>query len=494
MKIIEIKNNIFKSSIIGIVRVVIAIPIYLILTPFVLQKLGVEDFAIWSFSTIIISLIVLSDFGFKNALIYHLAKNIKSKRKQSFYFVNATAIFSFITFVIITVTVLLSEYFASSILQVPAESVDKTSFVLITIAISFGFRFIATPYQALIESHQQIYYSHYTMIAWLITNFIFTILILNISASIYNLALASLLPNIIVYLMYYIKAKKDYKYIKFRHQYLSKKYIFDMLKYGSGIHVATIAIAMREPILKILIARNTDLVAVTIFELSYRLSIQAISIVKTPLQSVFSASALLSKDKDKLNEIIPPFCNYNIAFLIPSSVFFFIFSSQLIQLWLGTGHENTAEILPYMFLSLAIYYLTEPLYKTIEASGKSIYSAILQCIIIISSFLLYELTIQYKHYAAVYVLLASFSLFSIINIVVFNVLFKGIRTFDYLKMLFLFMLGYIFLVNLSESTIINIITFTIYLLLHFYLCKYLGIFNIYHLAKRIYLLTFKKSH
>lgn len=495
MNVQQIKNNIFKSSVIGIARVIIAIPLYLILTPFVLNRLGVEDFAIWSFSTIIISLISLGDFGFKNSLIYHIAQNINSKSKQNIYFNNALVIFIVIATSIIIFTILFSPYFSSHILEVPAERVDKAIFVLTIIAVSFSFRLVATPYQAIIEAHQKIYYSHYVMIAWLVSNFIFTIIALSISSSIYYLAIASLLPNIIVFLMYYFKARNDYDHIFLNITLISKSHIVEMLKYGSGIHIATIAIAAREPILKILIARNTDLIAVTIFELSYRLSTQAISIVKTPLLSVFSASAVLTKNKDDLNKIVSPFCNYNIAFLVPSAVFFFAFSSELINLWLGIGHEKTAEILPLMFLSLSIYYLTEPLYKTIEASGKSSYSAILQSITIITCVFLYKTLSEYEHYSSAYVLLITFSLFSLINIISFKVFFHEISTFKYLKSIFLFALGFIYVTYLpTENIPLKLLTFLIYLIMHFYLCKLFGLFDIIYIFRKIQYFLINNRH
>lgn len=485
MDIKEIKDNIFQSSIIGTARVIIAIPLYLILTPFILNKLGMEDFAIWSFSTIIISLISLGDFGFKNSLIYYVAKNIESKNKQNIYFNNTLLIFIIIAISIITFTTLFSPYFSSTVLEVPVERIDKTIFVLNVIAISFALRFIATPYQAVIEAHQKIYYSHFAMIAWLVSNFLFTIIALSISSSIYYLAIASLLPNIIVFLMYYLKVRNDYNHIFININSISKSHLLEMAKYGSGIQIAGVAIAIREPILKILIARNADLIAVAAFELSYRLCIQAISIVKTPLLSVFSASAILSQDKENLNKIVPSFCNFNIAFLVPSTVFFFAFSSELINLWLGIGNEKTADILPFMFLSFSVYNLTEPLYKTMQASGRSYYSAILQSISIITCIFTYNLLKEYGHYSSAYALLITYSLVSLANIISFQIFFREVRSFKYFKSIILFLIGFLYVIYLPiDSTTLKPLSFFIYITIHFYLCKIFKIFDLIYLIKK----------
>ncbi len=482
----EVKKNIFESSIVGLVRVMLAIPLYLILTPFILNKLGVEDFAIWSFSTIIISLISLGDFGFKNSLIYNLANNITSKNEQNIYYNNAALFFAIIAILIIVCTALISPYLSNQILEIPPEHTNKSIFVFNIIAISFASRFISTPFQAVVESHQKIYFSHYVMITWLITNFIFTIIALNISPSIYYLGAASLLPNIIVFSMYYYKVKKEYPYIKLDLSLLSIKHIKKMIEYGSGIYIATIAIAIREPVIKVLIAKNTDLVTVASFELSYRLAIQAISIVKTPLLSIFSASALLANDRDQLNKIISPFCNYNIALLVPSSVFFFTFSNELIALWLGSGQEKTAEILPLIFLSLSLYYLTEPLYKTIAASGKSYYCAAVQIINISLCFVFFKYLEQYGHYTPAFVLLISFGIFSMINLISFHILFNEIKTYSYLKSAALLLVGVGFVtLSLSYSIYLKSILFVFYVLIHFTLCKLLKLFDIVTIFRKV---------
>ena len=59
----------------GLIRVALAIPVYLLLTPAVLHALGPEQFGIWAFSTLIISLMNVTDFGLKDSLVYHVAKH-----------------------------------------------------------------------------------------------------------------------------------------------------------------------------------------------------------------------------------------------------------------------------------------------------------------------------------------------------------------------------------------------------------------------------------
>ena len=74
MDIPALRRKIFAGSVVGFLRIGLAVPVYLILTPIILNTLGEERFGLWSFSTIIISVLNLADFGLKNSLVYHVAQ------------------------------------------------------------------------------------------------------------------------------------------------------------------------------------------------------------------------------------------------------------------------------------------------------------------------------------------------------------------------------------------------------------------------------------
>lgn len=494
MDISEIKKNIFKSSIVGVFRVLLAIPMYLILTPFVLNTIGVDDFAIWSFHTIAVNIILLGDFGFKNSLIYFLAKNINRTDKQIKYLSNSIFIFVSISVVLGVVVWLIVPYVVANLIGLSGLKYDKAVFVLYTITVSFLLRFLATPYQSILEGNQKLYYSQYIMTTWLISNFLFTIISLSIYPTIYCLAISNIFPNLIVFMLYRFHSMKDYPNLKCNFKTIEFMYIKEMLRYGSGIHTATIAILLREPLLKLLIVRYSDLAAVTIFEISYRLSTQAISIVNTPLLNSFSVGAVIAGDREKLNEVIPSFCNFNTAFLIPSFVFFFVFSEDLIYLWLGEGHGQTSKVVPLIFLSFCIYFATEPLYKTIEATGKSIYSGVLQLVSLVLMLSLFYIFRDLSFYTSSIVLLIVFGIFSVVNYIYFNYLFETVNTYNIKGVLILLTLSASYVYFWSDFTIEkNVINFFIYLLAHFILCDYLRIFDIVYLLKKVVHLLWKGS-
>ena len=77
-----------------------------------------------------------------------------------------------------------------------------------------------------------------------------------------------------------------------------------MAGFGLGIQIASICIAMREPVYKILIARSSDLASVASFDIAYKLCTQLMSVMTTPLLGLFGVTALLAGRHQELADLL----------------------------------------------------------------------------------------------------------------------------------------------------------------------------------------------
>jgi len=74
-----------------------------------------------------------------------------------------------------------------------------------------------------------------------------------------------------------------------------------------------------------------------------------------------------------------------------------------------------------------VYYATEALYKTIEGSGRSWYSASVQVIVLLVQAGMFWLLAPGRPQAAAWSLAAGYGLFSLLNLLTFRSLFPEIR-------------------------------------------------------------------
>ena len=295
MELNLLKKKLAQGSIAGLVRVGLAVPLYLIMTPFVLHRLGSELFGLWSFGTLVISVMTITDFGFKNALVYHIASDLDNHDRLNQHFNVAFLTYLVMTLIALIVTLIFGKAIALHLLRVPESLHAEARFVLWVTAASFGLRFLSISFQALIEAHQEHATVQIVLLSWLLANFIGTLVALSLQPNIYALGIVTLSSNALILIVFWSYVSRRYSFIRISKKFLSRNATRDMLGYGSGIQLATLLIAAREPLIKVLIARTYDLVSVATFEIVYKLCTQLVSLVTTPLQGSFAASALLSK-------------------------------------------------------------------------------------------------------------------------------------------------------------------------------------------------------
>ncbi|WP_434130536.1 hypothetical protein [Methylocaldum sp. GT1BB] len=426
MDVQTVKRSFLSGSLVGLARVGLAVPLYLVLTPFVLDKLGSEMFGIWSFSTLVVSLITLTDFGFKNSLIYHVAGHIKRPEEVNRFFNVAFFFYLIAVLSAMVAIVALDSLWVARLLNVPISLQREAHFVLVITAIGFGLRFLAIPWQALVEAHQEHFFSQIVMLVWLAVNFVSTLVALEIRPDIYSLGVAGIVPNLLVFLMYVWRTKQQFPHIRISPFLVDRSRCRTMFNYGVGIQVATLAIACREPVFKILVAHAFDLATVASFEIAFKLCTQLVSLVMAPLSGTFAASALFAKKEKDLEQFIRPLFGYAFSLLVPLALLIVSFGPFFAQFWLGSESGLVGELLPPMFLAFAIYYLTEVLYKSLEASGLSLYSAIIQVAVVSVSVVNFLLSSDAGSSSIGLGLLAGFCVFSFANSVIFRWRFRTV--------------------------------------------------------------------
>ena len=67
-------NIIAKNSISNVIRVVLLTPIYFLLIPYIISKIGIEGYGIWALIGIFGSYRVFADFGMTTSLIKFIAE------------------------------------------------------------------------------------------------------------------------------------------------------------------------------------------------------------------------------------------------------------------------------------------------------------------------------------------------------------------------------------------------------------------------------------
>ncbi len=179
-------------------RVGLAVPVYLILTPLVIHKLGVEMFAVWSFTTVIIGFMSLTEFGFKNSLIYFSANKLQDRLAVNTHFNVALIIYAVMAIIVLISVLLTKEMLVTSVFKVATNLRPSAEFVLWITAVSFGIRFMTIPLQGLMEAHQDHGALQTALAGWLVAHFVGSLIALFTTPSVVSLGIAAVAASIVL--------------------------------------------------------------------------------------------------------------------------------------------------------------------------------------------------------------------------------------------------------------------------------------------------------
>lgn len=468
----------FSGAVVGLLRMGLAVPIYMVLTPIMLNTLGTERFGLWSLSTMMVSALNMMDFGLKSSLVYHVAQVRDDRDAVARHFAAAAKMYLVISVCIVGSMLLWHRAFIENLLQVPTHLFDEAKFLLIVTIVAIGVRMMAIPYQGVLEGFQEISLSQSVFVMWLLVYSISISIALMVRPDVYGLSSALLFSNLFILIGFYGVARSRLPFLRFTSTGMQASGWGNLLKYGAGIQLAAAAIALREPLYKIVLARTYDLSAVAAFEIAYRLCNQLASIMATPLLGVVGVTALLSQRHHDLMKILRPLFAYGVVVLPPAVLFAHTFTEPLFNLWLGQKGSDAAQLFPFLFLGFAIYYATEVLYKSIEGSGRSWYSGILQVSVLVLQVSLLA-SVASLPWSVVGSILVGFGIFSLSNIIVFGRCYGGVNLFPLLPLVGVGLLACVYasvLPRLLPGS--QMWAFGVYLGLHFAVLNYWGVITI----------------
>ncbi len=432
-----LRTKLLKGSMAAALRVGLAVPLYLVLTPYALSRLGPAMFGVWSFGAVVTGIVTLTDFGFKNSLVRHVAVNIDRKEEIARHFNAAVRMYGALAVACVAVIALGADGIVSRLLRVPSLYHREATFVVVVSAASFALRLMATPFQAVVEGFQELAYSQLVSLAWLVVNFAGSLAALALKPDVYSLGIVSVAANAVVAVLFLWRVRSRFPFARIVPGAFDLRAARDLFRFGIGIQIATVVITLREPIFKVLISRTGEMESLAAFEVAFRLCVQIVSLIVSPLLGTFAASALLGDRRKDLETVLRPIAGYTYTALIPAVLFVGSFASELIALWLGDNAGETAAQLGPLFSAFAIYYATEPLYKAIEGSGASKYSAFVQTFSMGSSVAAFFLLAPAGKLAVPLALLAGFTAFSVSNLIAFRRRFGGMALFHPARVLFL---------------------------------------------------------
>lgn len=366
-------NKIFKNSLFNIIRVIVVIPIFFILVPYTISKIGIEKYGIWALVGIIGSYQSFVNFGLTTALIRFVSKAeaVKDYDAISEYLATSAMIYLFISSIVVLLIITFKSFIVVKILGIKTN-LDIAYFLVIFAALSSLINMISGLFKSIIDGVQRMDISNGILTVQVILSAIGTFIFLESGYGLKGLAInlficsfLSLLAN-----MYFSKLILTYKI----NPLLFKASRFkEMFSYSINLQLSNLIRMWVEPLNKILISHFFSLSYVGYYEIALRFNNRVTSLIRSALSPIFPAAAEIYQKEGvkKIEKLRIKSSRYLFIFLTAIYVIIVILIPDFVKLWLAPDLQIVAPMIIIFMVGLYISLLATPAYVILNGTGYS---------------------------------------------------------------------------------------------------------------------------
>lgn len=334
--------------------------ISLLLTPFIIHKLGIELFGIWILLEVMITFLSLLDFtGIGGAFVKYISEyHAKKEYENCSRVINLGWAYYTFFWIIVACFVLIFKKSLLSLFNFPQNLSSSISFAFIGILLISFIRGSFAVFRSVLLGLQRMDITNGIAGLTSLVNAAGIIVFLSLGFGLKGLVISGLIVALLTSAMQTIFAFRILPQIKFRPFSLDKNMFKKTFSYGVNIRIATIAELINTQIDKILLGLFLNTSFVGFYELGAKIAKVARSFPEQLLPAILPASSELSALDDKNNLHKLYFRGSKYICLLAFPIVFFIISnaSTIFVFWLGeSGFKQS--VLALQILSIGYTFV-----------------------------------------------------------------------------------------------------------------------------------------
>jgi len=349
-----IRNTIFNS--IGRVWTIF---VGLLLTPYIISKLGIQRFGVWSLILAMTNCLGLLDLGMRYSFVKYVSEYYTKKDYRAINNVINMGLFFYLVLTIAAIILvsILGDFVLQS-LQIPLRIQREARFVLQMTTATFFLSNMFGVFRAVIAGLQRMDITNMISIAASIANIISTVVFLELGCGLKGLAFSSAIVLMLTAPLLTIYSLRCLPQLRWDLRFLKMKTLQKLVKYGIKVQVSRLAELATLQIDKIALGYFGTPSLVAFYEVGSRAVHAGKSLIL--MGAIVPAAAELEAKKDlgSLQQLYLRASKYLVLVAAPLMLFIASSASLLIQLWLGTGYEKSVLVVQTLAIGHFIHLLT----------------------------------------------------------------------------------------------------------------------------------------
>ncbi|HCC47242.1 MAG TPA: hypothetical protein DEQ38_03870 [Elusimicrobia bacterium] len=348
----------------------------ILITPYIVLRLGNEQFGIWALVFAVVGYFYLIDMGIGSAYAKFIAEcYAKNEHKKLNEIVATGLVFNIAVSSVVVLLTAVSGKWVIGILKIPQAYHGEAVFALLGAVVVFSLSQVSGVFSSVVIGLQRMDLGNKISIAVSIANTAGTILVLEsgfgIRGLVVNFAITALLTGL-SNLYATVKLLPSFSIGVSEISFETFKMLFS---YGIKIQASNISSLMNLQTQKVFLGYFMNMSAVTFYELGSKVSNTARSLPMLLFSAVTPASSELYSQSDtgRLNKLYLKGSKYLYSITIPMAVFLFFDAGLIMTSWMGKGYESSTLVIQFLVTGYFFNLLTGLATSMARGTGDVVY-------------------------------------------------------------------------------------------------------------------------
>lgn len=364
-------GKVLRNSVFSIARVVLVTPIFFILIPYIISKIGTEGYGVWALTGIIASYQSFVNLGLTSALIRYVAiANVnQDKSALSEYLGTSFWVYFIISVFIGSIVFIFQDFIITNVLNLKID-IKISRILLISSFVASAINMISGLFKSTIDGLQRMDVSNIILLLQVIISAVGTFVFLEFGYGLVGLAYNLIITSILSLLgnMYSAKVIAGFNFKAFVFRISRLK---EMFSYSVNLQLGSIVRAGIEPMNKVLLSHFFSMEHVAFYDIAWKFSTKLGGLVNAALTPILPASTEIYEmfGIEKLELFRKKISKYILSLITPLYVVIIVVLSAFVELWIGYSNNEIVFSIVIFLIASFINAITIPGYFILNGSG-----------------------------------------------------------------------------------------------------------------------------
>jgi O-antigen/teichoic acid export membrane protein len=350
--------------------------VLLLLTPYILHKLGVELFAVWSLVFVVANYLGLLDFGVRTSFAKYIAEyHTKGDQEAINAVLNCGLVFYLsLSVLIVGLTVILRGSIAS-LLSIPPAIYSQSMFAILGMVLVFSLSNTFSIFEAVLVGLQRMDVQNKILILASFFNVGGTFFFLESGYGIRGLVINQGIFTLVIVLLNAVFSRRLAPYLRLGLSRMRKDVFRKLFSFGTKMQICNFAVMVHSQADKIILSHFLGLSFVTFYELGQK----AANAVRTfPMLLLTALVPAVSEmdagnDHERMMRLYHRGSKYVSLMVFPLIFFSIIVARNVFDLWVGDGFGLAVLAFQILVIGYGINVLTGMGTSMVRGIGKPEY-------------------------------------------------------------------------------------------------------------------------